>query len=92
MANRMKMKHYNALKNETFTMVKFTSEGRRVVTVSGMSVVHVLQELMSDRALIILLINEADLPEGRLATTSRDIKDYEEYFKMEKRVWQEAVQ
>lgn len=87
MANRMTMKQYQEVKNEEYTIVKFNMDGRRVMTHGGLSAVKVVEEMINHRgALVTLVINNKDLPNGRIGSSWR-IEDYEEYFKMQKKLF-----
>lgn len=82
---------YQQVKNEEYTLVKFR-DGVRVITASGLSFYDIVKELIENRAeFVTLVINEKDLPQtvygGRIETNSRDIKDYEKYFKMQKKLF-----
>lgn len=84
MANKMTQKQYQEIKNETYTLITFTQEGRRVCTYRGLTAYKLTKELLECHGKFITLVlndNQVDI-----IGSSWNIEDYNEYFQMDRKL------
>lgn len=88
MTNLFTNGQYQKVKNERFWLITF-KDGRRITTMGNYSFFAVMKEIVCNTKSekVILVINAKDLPDGKISTLSWDIKDYAQYFEMQKNLF-----
>jgi hypothetical protein len=85
MANRITGKEFEAVKNESYTVIRF-KEGRRTMTHGGANLLSALQEVMYGGRVgdVCLVINERQANElgVKIPCASRPIEDYAHLFEI----------